>query len=374
VFLDELPWMATRRSGLLEELDYNWNRNWSKMPNVILVVCGSSASWLIKKIINNKGGLHNRVTRLINLAPFCLDETNEFLKSRNINLNQNHVLSLYMALGGIPYYFKYVERGHSAEQNIQNIFFTKDAPLQNEFNKLFESLFENAEAYIELVKLIAKRKEGVRRAELKVDANLSSGGGRLSKRLQDLKESSFIEENIPLGRTKGEYYKLTDEFCLFYLQWVDSSRQNQFTSDYWINQSQRPAYYAWSGYAFEAVCMKHVDHIIRALDIKTSGQVGAWRFTPRKNLSEGAQIDFVIDRIDDAMTLCEIKYTDQEYAIDKQYAKILKNKITVFKEKTGTKKQIFLAMICAHGLKNNSYSHELVDGGVVTLNDLFDPL
>jgi AAA+ ATPase superfamily predicted ATPase len=374
VFLDELPWMATRRSGLLEELDYNWNRNWSKMPNVILVVCGSSASWLIKKIINNKGGLHNRVTQLINLMPFSLAETNDFLKSRNINLNQNHVLSLYMGLGGIPYYLKYVERGLSAEQNIQNIFFTKDAPLQNEFNKLFESLFENAEAYIELVKLIAKRKEGVRRAELKVEANHSSGGGRLSKRLQDLKESSFIEESIPLSRTKGEYYKLTDEFCLFYLQWVDPSKQKQFTSDYWLNQSQRPAYYAWSGYAFEAVCMKHVDHIIRALDIKASGQVGAWRFTPRKNLSDGAQIDFVIDRIDNAITLCEIKYTDQVYAVDKQYAKILKNKIAVFKEKTGTKKQIFLAMICAQGLKNNIYSQELVDGGVVTLNDLFDPL
>jgi hypothetical protein len=371
IFLDELPWMATRRSGLLEEIDYYWNRNWSKMKNVILVACGSSASWLIKKIINNKGGLHNRVTRSIKLLPFNLAETDAFLKGRNINLNQKHVLSLYMALGGIPYYLKYIERGLTAPQNIQHIFFTKEAPLQDEFNKLFESLFENADAYIELIKLIAEKKEGARRAELKVDARLSSGGGRLSRRLQDLKEAGFIEENIPWGRSTGEYYKLIDEFCLFYLQWVVSQKQKQFTQDYWLNQSQRPAYYAWSGYAFEAVCMKHVDNIIHALNIKTSGKISAWRFISRKKLVEGAQIDLVIDRSDNAITLCEIKYTDQQYAIDKQYAKNLKNKIEVFKEKTGTKKQIFLAMICANGLKKTIYSEEQIDGGIVTLADLF---
>ena len=371
VFLDELPWMVTRRSGLLEEIDYYWNRNWSSMPNIVLVACGSSASWLIKKIIHNKGGLHNRVTRSIKLLPFDLAETEEFLKSKNINLNQKHVLSLYMAVGGIPYYLKYIERGFTAEQNIQHIFFTNEAPLLNEFNKLFESLFENADAYIELIKLIAKRKEGARRAELKVDARLSSGGGRLSKRLQELKEAGFIEEYIPWGRSTGEYYKLIDEFCLFYLQWIDSQKQRQFTQDYWLNQSQRPAYYAWSGYAFEAICMKHVEHIIRALNIKASCQVGAWRFITRKKLIEGAQIDLVIDRSDNAITLCEIKYTDQQYAIDKKYSKNLKKKIEIFKEKTGTNKQLFLAMICANGLKKTIYSEEQVDGGVVTLKNLF---
>ncbi|HSW94237.1 MAG TPA: ATP-binding protein [Gammaproteobacteria bacterium] len=371
VFLDELPWMATRKSGLLEELDYYWNRNWVKMPNIILVVCGSSASWLIKKIINNKGGLHNRVTQPIRLLPFSLSETEEFLKSRNITLNRNHVLSLYMALGGIPYYLKYAERGLTSAQNIQNIFFEKNSPLKNEFDKLFQSLFENAEAYIELIKLISKRKEGVRRAELKDQAKLSSGGGRLTKRLQDLEEAGFIDENIPWGRVKGEYYKLIDEFCLFYLQWIDSQKQKQFTRDYWLNQSQRPAYYAWSGYAFEAVCMKHIDQIVHALNIKASGKVNAWRYIPREKTKEGAQIDLVIDRNDHAITLCEIKYTEQEYSIDKRYSRILKNKLAVFKEKTGVKKQLFLAMICTNGLKKTGYFENHVDGGVVTLEDLF---
>lgn len=371
IFLDELPWMATRKSGLLEEIDYYWNRNWSKMPNVILIACGSSASWLIKKIINNKAGLYNRVTQSINLLPFSLNDTEEFLKSRSINLNRKHILSLYMALGGIPYYLKLVEKGLTAEQNIQNIFFSKEAPLRNEFDKLFESLFENADAYKELIKLIAKRKEGVRRAELKEDAKFSSGGGRLSKRLEDLKEAGFIEENIPWGRSKGEYYKLIDEFCLFYFQWIDSNKGRKFTQDYWLNQSQRPSYYSWSGYAFEAVCMKHVDYIINALNIKASGQINAWRFIPRVKFSEGAQVDLIIDRNDNSITLCEIKYTDNEYLIDKQYAKNLQKKIDIFKKRTGTKKQIFLAMICSSGLKSNQQSNENIDGGVVTLEDLF---
>ena len=190
-----------------------------------------------------------------------------------------------MAMGGVPYYLKYVERGLTAQQNIQQIFFTKDAPLYNEFNKLFESLFENADAYIELIKLIAKRKEGVSRTELKVEAKLSSGGGRLSNRLEDLKEAGFIKENVPWGHSTGEYYTLIDEFCLFYLQWVFPKKQ--FTADYWLNQSQRPSYYAWSEYAFEAVCIKHVDHIIRALNIAAGGQVSAWRFVSRKKSIEG---------------------------------------------------------------------------------------
>ena len=147
IFLDELQWLATPKSSLLEEIDSYWNTHWSAMRNVILVLCGSSASWLIQKIIFNTGGLHNRTTCKIKLSPFNLYETDLYLKSRSIDLNQNHVLSLYMALGGIPYYLKYVNSGLSAEQNIQKIFFSKEAPLKDEFDLLFDSLFDDAELY-----------------------------------------------------------------------------------------------------------------------------------------------------------------------------------------------------------------------------------
>lgn len=369
LFLDELPWMATRRSGLLQEIDYYWNHHWSSMPNVILIVCGSSASWLIQKIIYNKGGLHNRTTCQIRLLPFSLLETSEYLNSRGIKLNNKHILSLYMAFGGVPYYLKYIEPGLTAEQNIQDIMFDKNTPLKDEFSRLFDSLFEYADAYIELVKLIAKKKEGLSRVELKSLTKLSTGGGRLSKRLKDLCVTGFIEEYIPWGRSVGEYYKLIDEFCLFYLHWIASQKNKVFTQHHWIDQSQRPAYYAWSGYAFEAVCMKHIGRIISALKIRASS-IGSWRFVPRTKTENGAQIDLIIDRSDNAITLCEIKYTNEKFIIDKQYAEKLMHKRSVFENKANVNKQIFIAIISASGMRKNSYYDEIVDS-VVTLEDLF---
>ena len=220
LFFDELPWMATPKSELLQEIDYFWNHYWSSMKNVILIVCGSSASWLIKKIIYNKGGLHNRTTCQIKLPPFTLHETKKYLLSKNINLNERHFLDLYMTFGGIPYYLSYIRPGLTAQQNIQKILFDDSAPLKDEFNKLFDSLFNHAKAYIELIKIISSKKDGIRREELKVLAKLSSGGGRLTKRLNDLITAGFIEEYIPWHRSRGEYYKLIDEF-LFILFTLD---------------------------------------------------------------------------------------------------------------------------------------------------------
>jgi len=371
IFLDELPWMATPKSGLLQEIDYFWNHHWAKIKNIILIVCGSSASWLIRKIIYNKGGLHNRTTCQMKLLPFNLHETKKYLHSKNIKLNNNHMVDLYMAFGGVPYYLSYIQPGLTSQQNIQKLIFDKNAPLKDEFNKLFESLFSSADSYIELIKIIVKKREGIRRVELQNLAKLSSGGGRLSKRLNDLIEVGFIEEYIPWGRNRGEYYKLIDEFCLFYLHWVYSKKREQFASNYWAGQRQKSAYYAWAGYAFESICIKHANQIIQSLNIDSASTIGSWRFIPRKKLETGAQIDMIIDRTDNAITLCEIKYTEGSFLIDKQYAAKLQNKIKIFKLVTKVTKQIFLVLISANGLKRNKYAEELISS-VVTLNDLFD--
>ncbi|MBS0656129.1 MAG: AAA family ATPase, partial [Verrucomicrobia bacterium] len=371
IFLDELPWLATRKSNVLQELDYYWNRYWAGMPNVILVVCGSSASWLIKKIIYNKGGLHNRTTCQMRLLPFTLTETKEYLKSRGVRLTNSHVLSLYMALGGIPYYLRYVEAGLSAQQNIQRIIFEENGPLSSEYARLFDSLFENAAAYKELVELISQKREGLSRAELVTKAKLSEAGGRLSERLQDLVATCFIEEYVPWGQKRGEYYKVVDEFCLFYLYFVAPHLGKKFAHDYWIHQAQRPTYYAWAGYAFEAVVLKHIDRVLRALDIQASSTIGPWRFIARAGDEEkGVQIDLVIDRSDNAVTLCEMKFTDIPFAVDKAYAEKLRYTVELFKRKTGISKQHFVAFIASSGLKNTMYSEEMVQN-VVTLDDLF---
>jgi len=370
IFLDELPWLASRKSGVLDSLDYYWNQYWSRNPKIKLIACGSSASWLIKKIIYNKGGLHNRCTCELKLDPFTLAEVDEYLVSRNIKLNKKHVLELYMAPGGIPYYLKYVEKGLSAHENTQNILFSKQAPLKDEFKKLFDSLFSNAKAYIELVQLIAQRKEGLSRTLLEVQSKKSSGGGRLSGRLNQLKQTNFIESYVSWNKEKGEYYKVIDEFSIFYLSWFQTSKSGHFTEDHWLKQTVKAQYETWSGYAFEAICHKHVNQIINALNLKTAEKISSWRHFPKENNDKGAQIDLLIDRSDDAITLCEIKYTDKPFVVTRQYAANIMQKEQCFKDQTKTNKHLFNALISANGIKQNQYSLTAFDN-VVTLEDLF---
>jgi len=370
IFLDELPWLATPRSGLLQQIDYYWNHHWSKLKNIILIICGSSASWLLNNIIYDKGGLHNRVTIEMRMLPFNLNETKAFLKYKKIHLNNKHVLSLYMALGGIPYYLNYVEPGLSAEQNIQAILFDTHAPLKNEFSKLYQSLFDNSDAYMELVTLLSTNKSGLTRADLEQKATLSTNGGRLTERLRNLCESGFIEEQVAWGKKIGEYYKLIDEFTLFHLHWMLKHKRQRYTRDHWLTQSNSQSYKSWAGYAFESVCMKHIDQIIIGLGIQSAIAIDSWRFTPRTSIEDGAQIDLLIDRNDNAITICEIKYTAEPFSIDKQSAKNLQQKLAIFKAKTKTEKQLFLAIISASGIKQTMYSEELVSA-VTTLDHLF---
>lgn len=371
LFFDELPWLATPRSGLLEALDYYWNHFWVRNPKIILIICGSSASWLIKNIIYNQGGLHNRCTAEICLLPFNLAETSAFLNSRHINLTKTHILDLYMALGGIPYYLTYVKKGLTASENIQQILCDESAPLKNEFTKLFYSLFLDAEAYIELMKLIASKKEGISRRELDKLTTLSQGGGRLTERLKQLEQTHFIEAYVPWEKEKGKYYKVIDEFCLFYLYWLKNIQSKRLVDNFWNNQIQKPLYHVWAGYAFEAVCYKHIRQIITALNIPSAESISAWRSRPNpKEETVGTQIDLLIERSDDAIMLCEIKYTDKPFLLQKSYVETLKAKIETFRKITKTTKQLFLVLISANGLKKNAYSSEIIDASA-NLDDLF---
>jgi len=368
LFFDELQWMNTQKSGLVDTIDYFWNKEWFRLRHIIFIACGSSVSWILKNIIYNTGGLHNRTNVEIKLLPFNLAETKEFLRSINVKLNDNHILSLYMALGGIPYYLENVSPGLTAQQNIQRLFFDTNALLKDEYYKLFESLFKGADVYKRLIEKIATKREGISLAKLSDDEMTS--GGQLSERLQKLCDAGFIEKYIPWKKERGAYYKVIDEFCLFYSYWIKDSDIPKFLPDYWIIESQTPKYHAWSGYAFEAVCSKHTLEIVRGLGITSASALTSWRYHPQNNKSRGTQIDLIILRGDDAITLCEINYTDKPFAIDKSYAAILNNKINVFRKQTQTTKHLFHSMISASGIKPTMYSEEMVSG-VVTLEDLF---
>ena len=74
IFIDEIPWLDTPRSGFLSALEYFWNSFASARKDVLLIICGSATSWIINKVLKNHGGLHNRVTYRIHLQPFTLYE------------------------------------------------------------------------------------------------------------------------------------------------------------------------------------------------------------------------------------------------------------------------------------------------------------
>ena len=377
LFFDELPWMATPNSKLLQNLDYYWNQHWSKDKRIKIIICGSSASWIIQKIIKNKGGLHNRITRKIYLAPFNLSETRDFLRDKKLKFTDSQVLLLYMVMGGVPYYLSKIPRHLSVAQIIQKLAFQPKSFLLEEFDNLFSSLF-NADDnfYVKAVKLIASHHEGMGKSELLKKMGKLSIGSTGLKKLQELEETGFIKSFKPIYHERqGIYYRVIDEYVLFYLKWIEpiakTLQEDALDSDSWVAMQSTPEWHGWLGYAFEAVCYKHLALIRKALQLNAMSIANSWRYAPRKGSKEqGAQIDLLFDRKDDAVTVCEIKYSQQPYVLNKDTIAMLNRKIKVFKEKTRTKKQIFTALISANGVKNNAYAEDLLSG-IVTMEDLF---
>lgn len=376
LFFDELPWMATRKSMLLQELDYYWNQHWSNNKRIKLIVCGSSASWIIHKIINNKGGLHNRITRKIYLEPFTLSDTKRFLDNQGIKLKNQQILMIYMVTGGVPYYLSHIEKGLSAAQIIEKLAFTENGVLLEEFNNLFSSLFDHSEVYIQLIKTIANRRYGIGQRELLQTIGTSAMGSVGAKALRDLEETGFIMSFMPhYHKRQGIYYRLIDEYTYFHFKWIEPIRKalqrKSLDKGNWQAMQKSPEWYNWLGYAFEAVCYKHISAIRKALSISPDAIANSWRYVPRKGKkARGAQIDLLFDRNDDAITLCEIKYSDDPFILTKEYVEALKRKMEVFKEQTRSKKQLFLAFISVNGVKNNYYAEDMISG-VVTLDNFF---
>ncbi len=374
VFIDEIPWMATPKSKLLQSLDYYWNQYWSNNHQIKLIICGSSASWMLNKIIKNKGGLHNRITEKILLEPFKLHETKAFLEVQGVKLNNQQILSLYMVTGGVPYYLSKIKWKGSAAQIIEKLAFGKKAFLMEEFDGLFASLFTDHENHIKIVRALAESRYGIGKHRLL--EMVGSSGGNSANRLQELEDAGFIMGFKSLySQRKGIYYRLIDEYTGFYLKWIEPIKnllqEQALDKGNWQAMQLSPEWNSWLGYAFESVCYKHLIQIRRALELSPADIASTWRYAPRSGASErGAQIDLLFDRKDDAVSICEIKYTDESFLISKDYYETLERKLKVFTEQTRTKKQLLLYFVSANGLKKNMYSKFI--SGVVTLDDLFN--
>lgn len=365
VFFDEFPWIDSHKSGFLSAFDYFWNDWASQQKNLKVIICGSAASWMIRKVISNRGGLHNGVTRKIRLLPFTLHETEAYLKYRKVKLEPYQIAKLYMVMGGIPHYLKELRRGGSFEQAIDRICFTKDGLLRNEFKELYGSLFHKFENHLAVVKSLSTKREGLTRSEIIEKSKLSSGG-TTSLVLQELEESGFIMGYVPYDKNKkGVVYKLIDEFTVFYFKFIENKRAAGPGT--WIKESTGSSWKSWSGFAFEALCHKHISQIKNALGLSViHTEISAWR------AKDEAQIDLLIDRADHCINMCEMKFYDGEFTVDKKYAQELRRKAQVFRERTATRKSIFTTIVTTFGVKENEYKLNGIQS-VVVLKDLFKP-
>ena len=370
IFLDELPWLDTARSKFCPALEHFWNSWASKRRDLLLVVCGSAASWMVKNLVEAKGGLHNRVTRKIRLLPFTLGETLAFLRSRGVELTDYQTIELYMALGGVPHYLKMAEPGLSAAQIIDRTCFHPQGELRTEFENLYTSLFDKPDEHLALVKALAKKPGGFTRTELLAAAGLPSGG-TATVRLGELAESGFIQMSIPFGkREKDAVIRMADEFSLFHHAWLAPLGKKSADDGHWLKQRGTPKWRARSGYPLEGGCLKHASRIKNALGIGgVQTTESPWRHAG-SDAAPRAQIDLLIDRADGTINLCEMKFSEGPFTIDKSYAAELRQKRDIFRRITGTRKNLFLTMITTFGIADNPYAKELV-GNSVLADELF---
>lgn len=369
IFLDELPWMDAPRSGFLSELESFWNGWASARKDIVFVVCGSSTSWMVKKIIKNKGGLHNRLNHRIALKPFSLGLCEQLARSRGLMLTRRQILEAYMVFGGVPYYWSLLRKGVSVAQEIDRLIFSSEGELSDEFEMLYASLFKKPEPYIRVIELLAQKKMGMTRLELLSAGDFIDNGG-FTEILNDLEWCGFIRSYTMMGyRNKSEIYQLIDHYTLFYYEFIHGQRSG---ANYWKSMLGTPKYNTWCGLAFERACLWHTDQIKKHLGI--SGILTneyTWRCAPDETVGRrGVQIDLLIDRSDGIIDICEMKYSKDQYTITSDYSKELARKREVFVSVTETKNAVHTIMVTTEGVVHNAEWGEIQ--AEVILDNLFE--
>ena len=369
IFFDEMPWLDTQKSGFLAAFEYFWNSWASARHDIICIVCGSATAWMVDNLADNKGGLYSRQSCRIYLKPFCLKEVEAFLNSKNIQWSHYEIAQCYMIMGGIPYYLSLLSNKLSFCQNIDRLFFKDRGELWDEFDHLYKTLFANSNIYIRLVEALSKKNRGLTRNEI-IESTGIATNGMLSKMLKNLIDSGFVRISGFYSKKKKEaIYQLADYYTTFYFRYIKENYGKD--EHYWSNSIDNPSRRAWAGLTFEQLCKDHLPQIKSKLGISgvlTSDAV--WYSRGNDELgTDGVQIDLLIDRRDQVINICEMKFSINEYIIDKDYDLALRNKVEAFRRMNDCKKSLQITMITTYGVKNNKYSG-IVQSQVV-LSDLF---
>ena len=368
LFIDELSWMDTPRTDLIRALEHFWNAWASARNDVVLIVCSSATSWILNKIIHNKGGLYNRLTGQIKLEPFTLAQCREYVAQRRLAFSDTQIMELYMAVGGIPYYWGLMKKGLSVAQNIDELFFAENAPLAQEYEYLFASIFSKPEDYQKIIRALAVKKKGLTRNEI-LKATGLTGSGVFSQKLEELESCGFIRRYNAFGmKKKNSVYQLMDCFTLFYYRFLE---ENPSDEQFWTNQINMPKVNTWMGLAFERVCLMHVKQMKHKLGISgVLTEVNSWycKADPEKGIF-GSQIDLLLVRKDQVINLCEMKYSNTEYTITEKTDRSIRHKISDLIISTGTRYAIYPTLVTTYGITDNAWSSNMQS--VITVDDLF---
>lgn len=368
VFIDEMPWIDSKRSNFVSALENFWNGWANSEGNIVLIATGSATSWMVDKLVMNKGGLHNRITSRIYLTPFTLHETEEYLRWRRFAWDRYQILQAYMAFGGIPYYLKQLSSKESVAQNIDRLCFREDGMLRNEFDELYNALFTRADSYIDTVRVLANHKSGMTRKD--ISEKLGYNGSNLTRILKNLERCNFIARRAQYGNKKrDEIFRLVDFYTLFYFKFLENDLS--LSDHWWTEHLDSGSVKAWTGLTFELICLEHHRQIKNALGIGgVATSVSTWRYTPnRQDEKKGAQVDMVMERADRMIHLFEIKFSESKFTITKEYEETIRKRLWLFKEITQTPKAVVQTFVTTFGLSNPNSWH--IVHSEVTMDDLF---
>lgn len=367
IFIDELPCLDTPKAGFVNALGHFWNSwaNWQS--EIMLIICGSATSWMVHNVIDNHGGLHDRITHELSLHPFTLTETEEYFKANGFPWERLSILQTYMVIGGVPYYMSLFDKTESPAIGIDRLFFGENSELRKEYRRLFSSLFRNATPYLEIIDTLAKHPQGMTREEL-AKATHQSNNGKLGDMLMDLVYCDFVSKNNVREKkinSNSAIFQLVDFYTIFYNTFATKTSNKDH---FWKLNIGTPEVNNWYGLAYERICKAHMPQIKQSLGIASvATEHYSWK---SKHSSPAAQIDIIIDRADAMINLCEVKYSESTYSLDKdEYMKIT-NRQNTFKNETGTNKTIVKTMITTFGLSQGAYSDQIPVQ--LDMNALFD--
>lgn len=347
VFLDELPWMDTPKSDFISALEGFWNGWASGRHDILLIVCGSATSWMMNKLIKNHGGLHNRLTRQLRLQPFTLAETNKFLHRKNINISPYELAVCYMVFGGIPYYLNLLDASRSLSQNIDSLVFQQNGELHYEFDNLYASLFRNSQDYVKIVQALGMHREGMSRREIQEAVHFSSGGA-FSTLLENLEHCGFIRQYSSMGAgRKTHIYQLVDFFTLFYLHFLKDNPRRP--TDFWQSIQGTTTFYAWAGLTIELLVIQHIEKVKQHLGI-LGVQSQEYACHVQDEMAGKAQIDLLIDRKDNTISVCEVKFTEGEYVFSHEEEMKLRNRLNAIRSVSPVHKSVQLVFITTFGI------------------------